>query len=31
LEESVAAIDLPLDADDLANLDHAEQAGRPVG
>jgi aryl-alcohol dehydrogenase-like predicted oxidoreductase len=31
LEENLAAIDLQLDADDLANLDDVEQAGRPVG
>ena len=31
LEENLAAIDLQLDADDLAELDAVEQVGRPLG
>jgi aryl-alcohol dehydrogenase-like predicted oxidoreductase len=31
LEENVAAIDLELDEDDLAELEAAEQVGRPLG
>ena len=31
LEENLAAIDLQLDADDLAKLDTVEQVGRPLG
>ena len=31
LEENLAAIDLALDADDLAELDGVEQVGRPLG
>jgi pyridoxine 4-dehydrogenase len=31
LEENLAAIDLQLDADDLAELDTVEQTGRPLG
>jgi pyridoxine 4-dehydrogenase len=31
LEENLAAIDIELDADDLAELDAVEQVGRPLG
>jgi hypothetical protein len=31
LEENLAAIDVELDADDLAELDAVEQVGRPMG
>jgi aryl-alcohol dehydrogenase-like predicted oxidoreductase len=31
LEENLAAIDLELDADDLAKLDAVEQVSRPLG
>ncbi|MEA2264936.1 MAG: pyridoxine 4-dehydrogenase, partial [Solirubrobacteraceae bacterium] len=31
LEENLAAIDVELDADDIAELDAVEPAGRPLG